>query len=518
MLISSLLILLVAMPLNSPQITPNLFNRIVLIIFMLASLLTVNSFYYETIGTGIGIYSGLFNITSLSLSIDLLLFLSALIVLTAWAQNPHSDKISHFNQKIELKGNYSVPVWTEYGLILVFSITGSSLLISSSDLLSFFLSIELQSFGVYVLATLYRDSESSTGAGLKYFLLGGFSSALLLLGLALIYNATGLTQFNDQFMLIQLSSQDSFFNQVVLGYLVLCAGLLFKVAAAPFHNWAPDVYDGVPTIVTTWLTVLPKISIFTFLLIITLGLGDSLTLNLTNNLNTTDLNSATQPNLWSNMLLISSFISLLVGTLAGLAQTKIKRLLAFSTISHVGFLLLALQINSETSIAAFLFYLVQYTLTNLNTFLIILAISYCLKDKGNGLTLDINKISDLKGASTALPLLSFSFILMLFSMAGIPPLLGFFAKQQVLSSCLESGNWFLSLVAILVSVISACYYLRIVRTLYQTPDQKITITSRLGSVHALMISILSLLTTFFMLSPSVLLNSCHLLALSQFSY
>src|SRR6201747_1026391 len=245
-------------------------------------------------------------------------------------------------------------------------------------------------------------------------------------------------------------------HAIEIGVLLMVVGLLFKISAAPFHNWAPDVYDGVPTMVTTWLVTMPKISLLVFIL---------------------EFQGFTQLSNWSSwtyLLLISSLLSLMIGTIGGLSQYRIKRLLAYSTISHVGFLLLALAINSEESIESFIFYLVQYSITNLNAFLILLAFGYIIHSSalvsrngtGGAMGTDIQFISELKGQFRANPLLGLALATCLFSMAGIPPLMGFFAKQMVLYSATHSGYYFMSFVAIVVSVISAAYYLRIVRVIH----------------------------------------------------
>jgi NADH-ubiquinone oxidoreductase chain 2 len=326
---------------------------------------------------------------------------------------------------------------------------------------------------------------------------------------------------------------------VTCGLLLIGIGFLFKVAAAPLHNWAPDVYDGVPTIVTSWLTTMPKISIFVFLLELQSGLEGSFeSLSLL-------LGDDSSINIWKNLLLIASILSLIIGTVVGLSQYRIKRLLAYSTISHVGFLLLALAINTEESIESFLFYLIQYSLTNVNTFLILLAFGYILSTSKSYLlanrtsnkqsinTTDIQFIDQLKGQFKENPLLGLSLALCLFSMAGIPPLIGFFAKQMVLYSSTHGGYYFLSIIAILVSVISASYYLKIIRVIYfdtqdtsndivntnTTEDLKENTTlPKITNVHSLLISSLTMIILLFVLQPSILLNSCHILALSLFYY
>ena len=262
----------------------------------------------------------------------------------------------------------------EYSLIVLFSTLGASLLVSSADLISMYLSIELQSFGVYILSTLYRDSESSTSAGLEYFLLGGLSSCLILLGAGLIYSYTGLTNFETIYSIVSVSNSQSITQGLSLGLIIIVIGFLFKIAAAPLHNWSPDVYDDTPTIVTIWLTIMPKISIIIFLLEIQsqIGLIEN-TVSVSSISTVLESVSSVQTQfstsyILKNLLLISSLLSLIIGTVVGLAQSRIKRLLSYSTISHIGFILLALAINSEQSLDSLIFYIMQYSITNLILF------------------------------------------------------------------------------------------------------------------------------------------------------
>nr|QJS52018.1 NADH dehydrogenase subunit 2 [Cystobasidium sp.] len=484
MLLIGLTSLLIAIPLYSSSITPTLLTRITTIILLFGAALSFNGLYVQAIGSGLGLYSGLFHVTTVTQFMEVFLYTTGAIILLPW-QKDNGRSIA------------------EYPLIILFTTIGASFLISSADLVSMYLSIELQSFAVYILAAIYRNSESATSAGLKYFLLGALSSALILLGSSIIYSYTGLTSFESIYTIANAASSDSVTQGVVLGMLMIGVGFLFKVAAAPFHNWAPDVYDGVPTIVTTWLTVMPKISIFIFLLGLdfqgsAIGFSDQ---------------SSETINLWKNLLLTTSLLSLVVGTVVGLAQYRIKRLLAFSTISHVGFMLLALSVSSEESITSFLFYLMQYSITNLNAFFVLLAFGY-----RTGAS--ISFISQLKGQFLANPILGLSFALCLFSMAGIPPLVGFFAKYRVLYSAMENGYYFLSLVGIIASVISAAYYLRVIRVIHFDVDHNIEAkenTVSLTSTHSYVIAVLTLFVLFFILSQSLLLNSSNLLALSLFT-
>jgi len=538
MIFTSILILIVAIALPSfnKQISPILFTRISSIIFLYAGALSLNALYIQSIGSGIGIYSGLFHVTFVSQLIEVFLLITGSLILIAWPLRAST-----------VKNNNKTA--TEYSLIVLFTTLGASLLISSADLVSMYLSIELQSFGLYILATLYRDSESATSAGLKYFLLGGLSSCLILLGAGLIYSFTGLTNFESIYSLISVSDVSNINQGLSLGLILIIVGFLFKIAAAPLHNWAPDVYDDSPTIVTIWLTIMPKISILILLLELQVQIGFAP--------NFEGVVSTSTLDIIKNLLLISSLLSLIIGTVVGLAQTKIKRLLAYSTISHLGFILLALAINTEQSIDSMIFYIIQYSLTNLNTFLIIIALGYLIHNsisklnnqhalQGGGKENDINLISELKGQFFSNPLLSLSLTVSLFSMAGMPPLIGFFSKQFVLYSALQSGYYFMAIVAILVSVISASYYLKIIRVLHSNPAEllvsdktnasastvitennnivtdsnKITTESYLtpSSTHSFLISSLTLSILLFVLKPSIILNSTQLLSLSLYNF
>lgn len=508
MLILAIFSLMTAVALPNVKISPLLLTRVTAIALLYAAALSFNGTYTQAIGSGVGIYSGLFQVTSVSQSIDTLIFLVGAVILVGWA--PVTSKVLARVQSVFT----ALPTIPEYSLIILFTTCGASFLISSADLVSMYLSIELQSFAVYILAALYRDSESATSAGLKYFLLGGLSSGLILLGSGLVYAYTGLTNFESIFSLLSVGSLDNLtegLGPCVIGLTIRVIGFLFKVAAAPFHNWAPDVYDGTPTIVTTWLTVMPKLSIFIFLLELQRGCGGSLTL----------LFDGVSFDVWKNLLLISSLLSLVIGTVVGLAQYRIKRLFAYSTISHVGFLLLALGINNEESIESFLFYLVQYTMTNLNAFLVLLAFGYAINLSKK--STDIQFISELKGQFRSNPLLGLAMTVSLFSMAGVPPLIGFFGKQMILYSATQSGYYFLSLVAILVSVISASYYLKIIRVIhFESSDRKerprLTTERKLTNVHSFAIATLTMVITLYVFKPSRILNSTTLLALTLFSY
>ena len=282
MIFISILILIVAIALPSinKNISPLLLTRISSIVFIYAGALSLNALYIQSIGSGIGIYSGLFQVTTISQLLDTFIFIVGALILIAWPSitnledvretNKTSNIITQYEPLKKITGSNRINNAVEYSLIVLFSTLGASLLISSADLISMYLSIELQSFGLYVLSTLYRDSESSTSAGLKYFLLGGLSSCLILLGAGLIYAYTGLTNFESIYSLISVSSLNGSAHLCIqgfsLGLILIIIGFLFKISAAPLHNWSPDVYDDTPTIVTIWLTIMPKIAILILLL------------------------------------------------------------------------------------------------------------------------------------------------------------------------------------------------------------------------------------------------------------
>src|SRR6266576_639030 len=435
MIFMSILTLIMAKSLPSffLKIYPVYFLRISAIIFIYAGALSFNTLYIQSIGSGIGIYSGLFHVTQISQIIEIFLLIIGFFILIAWPIIINKDNKNYtINFQITKSNNYS----TDYTIIVLFSTLGSCLLLSSSDLISMYLSIELQSFGLYILSTLYRDSESSTSAGLKYFLLGGLSSCIILFGSGLIYAYTGITNFESLYCLCSIYEFNYIIQGLSLGLIFIFVGLLFKIAAAPLHNWSPDVYDDTPTIVTIWLTIIPKISILILILEIYTQIGiigepSTLIVNMNGYVEylyalneITNLNiSLSTINLNNKLLILSSLFSLIIGTVVGLAQTKIKRLLAYSTISHIGFILLSLAINSEQSIDSFLFYIIQYSITNLNIFLIIIALSYIINNNNifnKDITMkDIKFISEFKGLFFVNPVLSLCLALCLFSMAGI---------------------------------------------------------------------------------------------------
>jgi len=562
MLIYSILFLLLSNAVTLRRDKSILFSRAASIVLIYSSLLAIFSLLIQNSFKGIGLFGGLFHTTAITQIFQIFIFLISAVILQLTAFYPRRVwiaeysslnklffyKLLYYRTKIVNKMGEQFKI-IEYPLILLFIITGATFLVSTSDLISIFISIELQSYGLYLLSTLYRNSELATSGGLTYFLLGGLSSCFILLGTGLLYANSGTTNLDGMYVITSLSDLgNDITNNLLYWYksyyinfslLILSVGFLFKVSAAPFHFWSPDVYDAIPTIVTTFVAIVAKISIFIFLLELVHYTSNSL------------FNFQFS---WTSSLLVSSLLSLIIGTVVGLTQFRIKRLFAYSTISHVGFILLALSINSIESIQAFIFYLMQYSISNLNAFIILISIGFSLyfyindnkeykelPDKNNS---PIQLISQMKGYFYINPFLALSLSVTIFSFVGIPPLIGFFAKQMVLSAALDNGYVFLALVAILTSVISAVYYLNIIRQVFFdksdykiNPElvnvnlhgnilknnvlvEKLTFKTNniiLSSSLTITISILTLIILLFIFIPNEWLSMANILALILFN-
>ena len=323
----------------------------------------------------------------------------------------------------------------EYPILILSSVLGMMVMISSNDLIVFYMGLELQSLALYVLATFNRDQLKSSEAGLKYFVLSALSSGLLLYGCSLIYGFTGSTNFD--IIAKELNSDE---NAITFGIVFILVGLAFKISAVPFHMWAPDVYEGSPTSVTLCFTMVPKIAALTvfirFLYVPFLNLIDQ----------------------WQMILIFLSIASMLFGAIAAIGQTNLKRLVAYSSIGHVGYALAGLATGSNDGIQSSVIYITIYIIMNLGLF------SCLLMLKRNDEYYE--DIEDLSGLSKNHPLLSLSLLVILFSLAGIPPLAGFFAKFYIFKSVIEQSMYFLAIVGLLSTVIAAFYYLRIIKIMY----------------------------------------------------
>jgi NADH:ubiquinone oxidoreductase subunit 2 (subunit N) len=603
------------MPWNNNAVSAQWLTRLSSIVIIFSSFLIMNIFYGDRLQDGLSIYSGFLSLNSLNQTFQILILLIGGLIVAS---------IVNFNSTPDQ--NYL----RNYAFIILFNLIGASVLCCAGDLLTLYITVEIQSFSLYILSTLKNYSAKSASAGLKYFLIGSLASTLILLGIALFYYATGLTNFESIFVFYSITDwfsmdgftaglmepaspydhtigiwnfaeMNSYYSVGIFAFILIITGVFIKLGAAPFHQWSVDVYSLVPTAVTTWLVILPKIALFVLLyqlleLVLDTGnailyssannsiidwmldnavqnhigdfiknhtfnvayvtdllnnfyydqlisnikniYGDAthfyphyLQIELLNTINSPIINESSYNFVsvlsggiesenkdflntnWSdyssdmhnslyytfnitpigaltikNLLVLISVTSLIIGAIGGLYQLNIKRLLAFSAINQVGFILLALAINNKVSLESFIFYLGQYSLTNLNIFLILITFGYLssfsfsskvlinsptsLKNHqslistpvlGQIGSFDLNFITQLTGLFTNNPILTMSFAISLFSMAGIPPMIGFFAKQQVLLSSLSVGFIFVAIIAITSSVVSAYYYLKLIQ-------------------------------------------------------
>ena len=347
----------------------------------------------------------------------------------------------------------------EFPILILFSTLGMALMVSANDLVSLYLAIELQSLPLYVLATFNRNDSFSSESGVKYFILGALSSGLLLYGSSLIYGFTG-TIFLNEISQLTLSS-----NQlgITFGLAFLLAGIVFKISAVPFHMWAPDVYQGAATPVTSFFASVPKMAAMIILIRILYVPFDNFISS------------------WSQIIIFVSFSSILLGSVVAIWQKNIKRLIAYSSIAHMGFATLALSTGNKSDVESILVYMVIYIVANIGFF-------SCLINIQNKTEKDINNISDLAGLSVSNPSLAISIALYMFSFAGIPPLAGFFAKYYIFISLINEGLILLATFALIASVIGAFYYIRFVKIMFfdeVVDTNKITFSRSLGLINSI---------------------------------
>jgi len=362
----------------------------------------------------------------------------------------------------------------EYPILILCSILGMMVMISSNDLMVFYIGLELQSLALYVLASFNRDQLKSSEAGLKYFVLSALSSGLLLYGCSLIYGFTGSTNFN-----IIATTMNSDQYGLTFGIVFILVGLGFKISAVPFHMWAPDVYEGSPTSVTLFFAIVPKIAALTvfirFLYVPFINMIDQ----------------------WQSILIFLSIASMIFGAVAAIGQNNLKRLVAYSSISHIGYALAGLSVGSNEGIQSSIIYISIYLVMNLGLF------SCLLMMKRNDQYFET--IEDLSGLSKNHPLLSLSLLIILFSLAGIPPLAGFFAKFYVFKAVIEQSMYFLAIVGLLSTVIAAFYYLRIIKVIY-FDDEKESYDTDHNVWLKLSLTLSTLLIFLYFIYPSKLVE------------
>ncbi len=451
---------------NFQYILPEIFISVSIMLFLLVGVFKKNS--------AILIY----NLSNLSLVILLALIinLSSLDTVFLFNNSYLIDNLSNY-MKIILVGSGIFVMLTgskyiqvinlnkiEYPILILSSILGMMIMISSNDLIVFYMGLELQSLALYVLASFNRDNLLSTESGLKYFVLSALSSGLLLYGCSLTYGFSESTNF-DQILI----NSTEFNYGTTFGIVFILVGLAFKISAVPFHMWAPDVYQGSPTSVTLFFAILPKIaalSVFIkFLYTPFANMNDE----------------------WQAIIVFISIASMIFGAVAAIGQKNLKRLIAYSSISHMGYALAGLATVSNQGIQSSITYISIYLVMNLAFFSCLFMLKRNEKYYEN--------IEDLSGLSKKHPILSFSLLIVLFSLAGIPPLAGFFAKFYVFLAVIEQSMYFLAIVGLLATVVAAFYYLRIIKIIYFDPEKEEYETS-----HNLGLKITLAISTIFILA------------------
>lgn len=418
------------------------------------------------------------------------------------------DNLSHFLKLVSYVAVFATLVYGreyiqtrdmlrggEFYVLVLLALLGQMVMISAGNLMSIYLGLELMSLAMYALVALRRDHERSTEAAMKYFVLGSLASGFLLYGMSMIYGATGSLDLAVIGARVESGGMEM---ALVFGLVFLVSGLAFKLGAVPFHMWVPDVYTGAPTAVTLVLAAAPKLAAFAITLrLLVTGLGD-LTID------------------WQPMLIILAVLSLVVGNLTAIMQSNFKRMLAYSTIAHMGFVLLGLasgstegsiQVNAS-AYGSSLFYMVTYVLTTLGSFGVIMLMSR----EG----FECETIEDLKGLNRQSPLLAGVLLVIMFSLAGIPPLVGFYAKLMVLQAVIQSGMVWLAVLAVLFSLIGAFYYLRVVKVMYFDEPAAERAVHGVASVPASMLTVNVALILFLGILPGGLMDMCINAILTSF--
>ena len=375
----------------------------------------------------------------------------------------------------------------EYPVLIVLATLGMAMMISANDLIALYIGLELQSLALYVVAAFRRDSTRSSEAGLKYFVLGALASGMLLYGCSLVYGFTGTTSFEALAKGLAGSGAPS--TGLIVGLVFVIAGLAFKVSAVPFHMWTPDVYEGAPTPITAFFSVAPKIAAFALFLRVMIGPFAELI------------------DQWQQVIMVIAVASMVLGAFAAIWQSNIKRLMAYSSIGHVGYALVGLAAGSEEGIKGALVYWVIYLAMNVGAFACIL----CMR-RADGMVEDID---DLKGLSRTHPIMALAMAVFMFSLAGIPPLAGFFAKFYVFVAAINEGLYALAVIGLIASVVAAFYYLRIIKVMY-FDDPAEPFERPIGTEMTVVMGGAGIFTTFFFVYPAPLLSIAQTAATALF--
>lgn len=368
----------------------------------------------------------------------------------------------------------------EYPVLILFATLGMFMMVSANDLISLYIGLELQSLSLYVVAAFRRESLRSSEAGLKYFVLGALSSGMLLYGASLVYGFTGTTSFDSLATVFKSLGGEGPSVGLVVGLVFLISGLAFKVSAVPFHMWTPDVYEGAPTPVTAFFAVAPKIAAIALFVRVLIGPFGVLVAD------------------WQQVIILLSIASMALGAFAAIWQNNIKRLLAYSSIGHVGYALIGLATSTEAGVRGILVYMAIYLAMNVGTFCCVLA----MRRTGRM----VEEIDDLAGLARNQPILAMALALLMFSMAGIPPLAGFFGKYFIFLAAIEAELYTLAIIGVLTSVVGAYYYLRIIKVMYFDEPAEAFDRPMAGELRVVLV-ISTLFVTFFILQPDLIVNS-----------
>lgn len=363
----------------------------------------------------------------------------------------------------------------EYPILVLLATLGMSIMVSASDFLMLYVGLELNSLAAYVMASILRTEGKSAEAGLKYFVLGGLASGILLYGISLLYGFSGGTSFT----VVQAALAGGMSTGELFGLVFVLAGLAFKISAVPFHMWTPDVYEGAPTPVTTFFATAPKVAAIALTARVALDVFGS------------------QADAWRQIVIFASLASIIVGALGAIGQQNLKRLLAYSSINNVGFILLGLAVANAAGASAMLVYLAIYVAMSLGSFVALLM----LRDDAGNL---YETFADVAGLSTTRPLLAWALLMLMFSLAGIPPLLGFWGKVVVFQATVEAGMVALGAIAIAASVIGAFYYIKFVKVMFFDEPAGV-VTGKSGAGHWAILGICALLISplGYLLTPSL---------------
>ncbi|HXT82424.1 MAG TPA: NADH-quinone oxidoreductase subunit NuoN [Acetobacteraceae bacterium] len=431
------------------------------------------------------------------------LLITALLILTGTTGIGYNgqfvtDSFSAFNQILILAGAALTIIvgldWNrrsniarfEFPVLVVLSTVGMLVMTSAANLMTLYLGLELQSLGLYVLAAFARDDVRSSEAGLKYFVLSSLASGLLLYGISLIYGFSGTMDLEALRALLVRPEAAS--AGLVVGIVFVLVGLAFKVSAVPFHMWTPDVYEGAPTPVTIFFSTAPKAAAMALLLRV---MGTSFA----------DLVGA-----WQLLVVIVSIASMVLGALAAIGQANIKRMMAYSSIGHMGYALIGLAVGTSDGVRGVLVYMVIYVFMTAGAFACIAA----MRRQGRA----VEQISDLSGLGVNDPGLALAMAVFMFSLAGIPLMSGFFAKLYIFLAAVQAGLWTLAIIGVLTSVVGAFYYIRVVKVMYF--DAPAAAFDRRPASLSFVVAATGLFTAFFFLFPAPVVNAAHMASLVLF--